>query len=244
MKRRGRIYIGTSGWHYDHWRGLFYPGDMTAEGFLEYYAERFHTVEINNTFYRMPEKKTLTEWRDTTPRSFLFAVKGSRYITHMKKLKDAKKPLADFLGRISVLDDKLGPILFQLPPRWKANVERLREFLDLLPGDRRFAFEFRDPGWFTQEVYSALLEAGAAFCVYHLAGLISPMEITAGFVYIRLHGPAGVYQGRYSDADLASWAERIAMWGNSGKDVYCYFDNDEAGYAAQDAARLRGMLAG
>jgi uncharacterized protein YecE (DUF72 family) len=242
MHSHGRIYIGTSGWHYEHWKGPFYPDEIAAGRFLEYYAGRFSTVEINNSFYRRPERATLIQWRDATPRSFLFAVKASRYITHMKKLTDSRKPLAAFLARVGVLEDKLGPILFQLPPRWKVNAERLRAFLRLLPKDRRFAFEFRDPSWFTQEVYDALADAKAAFCIYQLAGLQSPGEMTADFVYVRLHGPtAEAYRGRYPAQTLRGWAGAFAGWTRAGKDVYCYFDNDEAGYAALDAARLREM---
>lgn len=160
----------------------------------------------------------------------------------MKKLKDSRKALSAFLARVGVLEDKLGPILFQLPPRWKVNAERLRAFLRLLPRDRRFAFEFRDPSWFTQEVYDALADAKASFCIYQLAGLQSPGEITADFVYVRLHGPAReAYRGRYPAQVLRGWAEAFTGWSRAGKDVYCYFDNDEAGYAALDAAKLREM---
>jgi uncharacterized protein YecE (DUF72 family) len=238
----GRVHIGTSGWHYDHWKGPFYPAGLPGAGFLEFYVRKFHTVEINNTFYRMPDDKTLVQWRDAVPEGFLFAVKASRFITHMKKLKDAKKPLRDFLKRISMLGKKLGPVLFQLPPRWTMDIERLSIFLDQLPLEHRYAFEFRDPSWFDDKAYEALREVNAAFCIYHLAGLTAPKVVTAGFVYMRLHGPGGAYQGKYSAEGLKAWAREISAWSRQGKDVYCYFDNDEGGYAPQDALRLGAII--
>jgi len=244
MEGRTFIHIGTSGWHYDHWRGPFYPQDLSAKAYLEYYMERFHTVEINNSFYQLPKEETLAVWRDTVPSGFIFTVKGSRYITHMKKLKDPEGAVALFLERVEVLGDKAGPILFQLPPRWRANPERLVSFLEALPGQFRYAFEFRDPSWFNSEVYDILAGHGAAFCIYELGGQVSPKEITADFVYVRLHGPGGPYQGQYTTEVLAGWAGAFATWASQGKKVYCYFDNDEAGYAAQDAMNIQEMIQG
>lgn len=242
MKHEGSIYIGTSGWHYDHWEGPFYPPDLPKDAFLVHYAERFRTVEINNSFYRLPTEKTLARWRGATPDDFVFSAKASRYLTHMKKLKEPEEPLERLFGRLSVLGDKLGPILFQLPPRWKVNVERLGDFLKALSHDHRYAFEFRDPSWFDGRVYEMLAQRGASFCVYDLAGRTSPKEVTADFVYVRLHGPEGAYQGRYGAERLAGWAGAFSAWLKEGLEVYCYFDNDEAGYALQDASRLRQMM--
>jgi uncharacterized protein YecE (DUF72 family) len=241
MKEPGLIHIGTSGWHYKHWQGPFYPDDIPKRGFLDYYAERFHTVEINNSFYQLPKEKTLIRWRNTVPSGFVFAVKASRYITHMKKLKDPEEPVSNFLGRIGKLGDKLGPILFQLPPNWNLNCQRLRAFLEILPAGYRYAFEFRDPSWFHSKVYDALGEHGASFCIYDLAGRVSPKKVTAEFIYLRLHGPKGPYQGQYETTVLEKWAGDFSAWVREGKELYCYFDNDEAGYAAQDAARLKAM---
>jgi uncharacterized protein YecE (DUF72 family) len=238
------IYIGTSGWHYDHWEGPFYPPGLPDEAFLRYYAARFGTAEINNSFYRLPEKKALLRWREAVPEGFVFAVKASRYLTHMKKLKDPWEPLEKLLDRVSVLGEKLGPVLFQLPPRWGSNPERLEGFLEILPEDQRYAFEFRDPSWFEDEVYGMLAKHRAAFCVYDLGGKTSPKEITAAFAYVRLHGPDGPYRGRYGPQRLAGWAGTFSAWRKKGLDVYCYFDNDEAGYAAQDALRLKQMTEG
>ncbi len=235
-------YIGTSGWHYDHWEGLFYPRSLPDGGFLEYYAGYFGTAEINNSFYRLPQRETFGRWRDAVPENFVFSVKASRYLTHMKKLKDPSEPLERLLDRVSALGEKLGPILFQLPPRWRSNADRLEGFLEILPEDHRYAFEFRDPSWFDGEIYGLLAKHGAAFCIYDLGGRISPKEITTDFAYVRLHGPAGPYQGRYGTRRLAGWANAFSTWLKQGLDVYCYFDNDEAGYAVQDALKLQQMM--
>jgi len=235
------LHVGTSGWHYDHWQGPFYPGDLPSEGWLAYYAEHLATVEINNSFYRLPEAETLWNWRAGTPQGFLFAAKASRYITHMKKLKDPDEPVANFLGRMEELGEKLGPILFQLPPNWNLNLDRLRSFLETLPGGHRFAFEFRDPSWFDEQTYEILAAHNAAFCIYELAGRLSPREVTTDWVYVRLHGPGDAYQGKYDAEALASWMGTFSTWMRQGKDVYCYFDNDEAGYAVQNAMALEAM---
>ncbi len=242
MSGTGLIHIGTSGWHYDHWRGPFYPEDLASAEFLKFYQQFFHTVEINNSFYRLPSEKALIDWRQTVPPGFIFAVKGSRFITHMKKLQDPEKSIAPFMERVPLLGDRLGPILFQLPPRWRFNGERLRHFLAVLPREYRYALELRDPSWLNQEASDILRQHKAAFCIYELAGRISPKEVTTDFVYIRLHGPQGAYQGRYDQRTLAAWAKDIAAWAAQGKTVYCYFDNDEAGYAAQNAQELQEML--
>ncbi|NIP71826.1 MAG: DUF72 domain-containing protein [Gammaproteobacteria bacterium] len=237
-----RLHIGTSGWSYGHWKGPFYPEHLPNERMLEYYAEHFHCAEINNSFYHLPERHILEHWRDTVPKDFLFAAKASRYITHMKKLKDAHRTLPPFLDRMQILADKLGPILFQLPPRWSVNLERLNDFLDQLTDEFRYTMEFRDPSWFCPEVYDALAMHKVAFCIYDLDRTISPKEATADFVYVRLHGPDGPYQGRYTRRTLAGWAGAFNTWIGGHKHVYCFFDNDDSGYAAINAAELQDML--
>jgi uncharacterized protein YecE (DUF72 family) len=240
---KGKIHIGTSGWHYAHWRGPFYPEKIKAAGMLEFYVNRFDTVEINNSFYRLPPIDALKDWRDSTPPDFCFAVKGSRYLTHMKKLKDPKPGLAKFFSRIDHLKSKLGPILFQLPPGWKCNAERLESFLAALPRKHRYAFELRDPTWHNSAIYELLHRCDAAFCIYELAGFHAPVEITAGFTYVRLHGPlAQAYQGSYDRRALAEWAERIGRWRQSLHDVYVYFDNDQEGFAATNALQLKKLV--
>jgi uncharacterized protein YecE (DUF72 family) len=240
------IRIGTSGWHYPHWRGPFYPERFSGAKMLGYYIASFNTVEVNNSFYKLPSAEAFRCWRDSSPRNFCFAVKASRFITHNKKLKDPENPLERFFSPVSELREKLGPILFQLPPKWRVNVERLEEFLCALPKGKRwrYAFEFREPTWLNEKVYKALRRHNAALCIYELAGFRAPDEITADWTYLRLHGPGGKYQGSYSRAQLSEWAERIAHWRERLKAIYVYFDNDEAGYAVQNALELKRLLQG
>ncbi len=238
-----RLHIGTSGWHYAHWRGPFYPENLKAADMLLFYVERFRTVEVNNSFYRLPPVSALEHWRDVTPPEFCFSVKGSRYLTHMKKLKDPKPGLAKFFGRIDHLEKKLGPILFQLPPGWRCNAQRLDSFLAALSERHRYAFELRDPTWHNADIYRLLRRHNAAFCIYELAGFEAAAEITADFTYVRLHGPlANPYQGKYGRRSLAAWARRIASWRSRLRDIYVYFDNDQQGFAALNAAELEQMV--
>lgn len=239
---KAALHLGTSGWSYAHWKGPFYPADMKDEEMLEYYCRYFHSVEINNSFYHLPQKATLEHWRDRTPAGFVFSVKASRYITHMKKLKDPREGLSVLLERITCLGDKLGPLLFQLPPHWRYNQERLSGFLDSLSRDFRYAFEFRDHSWLNEHCYDMLNQHGVAFCIYELDGFLSPHQVTTDFVYMRLHGPKGPYQGNYDSQTLAGWAGAFSTWSAQGKSIYCYFDNDEAGYAAKNALALQAML--
>ena len=234
-----RLHIGTSGWHYDHWRGPFYPPEVPKSRWLAYYAERFSCVEVNNSFYRFPSDKTIRAWLDSVPPGFRFALKASRYITHQKKLKDCAGPLKRFLDRAALFGERLGPVLFQLPPHWRANTERLEEFLSLLPRELRCALEFRDPSWHAQPVYALLAEHGAAFCQFEIAGLETPDVVTSDLVYIRLHGPgAEAYRGSYAEDGLAKWSKRIDRWLGEGREIWVFFDNDESGFAVQDARRL------
>lgn len=241
MAWKGAIHVGTSGWNYDHWKGPFYPRDAKDRDLLGLYAERFDAVEVNNTFYQLPSERTIERWVDAVPEGFVFAVKASRYITHMKKLKDPEQAIARFFDRIEAFGAKLGPVLYQLPPRWHLNTERLAAFLDALPPRIRHAFEFRDESWYEGEVYDLLRERGVAFCIYELAGHRSPREITGDFTYVRLHGPGRAYEGSYSRRALAGWAGALSQWSRT-RDVYCFFDNDERGYAPMNASELLKMV--
>jgi uncharacterized protein YecE (DUF72 family) len=210
---------------------------------LAYYAERFDTLELNNTFYRLPTVHAFEFWRDSTPKNFIFAVKASRFLTHNKKLKHPENALANFLPRAEHLGNKLGPILFQLPPKWKVNIERLERLLEILPRRHRYAFEFRETSWIIPEVNRVLRRFNAAFCIYELAGYQSPLDLTADFTYVRLHGPGqGKYQGSYNRQRLQAWAECIQHWRKTLKAIYTYFDNDQAGYAPQNALALKKMV--
>src|SRR5215831_20370843 len=209
---------------------------------LHCYAQRFDTVEINNSFYRLPAASAFETWcRETTPR-FCFAVKASRYITHNKKLTDPQSANHKFISLVEKLGTRLGPILFQLPPSWKLNADRLQSFLSTLPRTHRYAFEFRNSTWNVPEVYEVLRRYNAAFCIYELAGFQSPVEMTADFTYLRLHGPGHKYQGDYSASTLRNWARRIENWGRELKHAFVYFDNDQAAFAPKNALELKGMV--
>ncbi len=238
------VRIGTSGWHYVHWRGPFYPERCPTTKMLDFYIARLDSVEINNSFYRLPSAQTFQCWRDNTPRNFCFAVKASRFITHNKKLKDPQNALDRFFPPVAELGKKLGPILFQLPPKWRVNVERLEEFLSVLPKGKRwrYAFEFREPSWLNESTYEVLRKHNAAFCIYELAGFRTENIVTADWAYVRLHGPGGKYQGSYSTGQLSEWAERISDWSDRLRAIYVYFDNDQAGYAVQNAMELTVLL--
>ena len=243
------VWIGCSGWQYRHWRGVFYPASLASSRWLEFYAERFDTVEINNTFYRLPEAETFVGWRKRSPPRFVYAVKASRFLTHMKKLKDPKEPLERFFSRASQLGRALGPVLYQLPPRFPVNVERLSTFVRALPKRRRHAIEFRDPSWYTTEVLELLKTRGVALCYHDMAGsAVSPFDdrtggtggtgATGGFVYVRFHGTAK-YSGSYNDETIERWAKWLAERVRDGVQVYAYFNNDTGGHAPHDAVRLR-----
>jgi uncharacterized protein YecE (DUF72 family) len=237
------IRIGTSGYHYKHWKGPFYPEKTPASKMLEFYLHHFNTVELNNSFYRLPTEAAFDEWKRVTPANFVFAVKASRFLTHNKKLKDPEQALDNLLPRVVHLGDKLGPILFQLPPKWRINLERLEGLLQVLPRQFRYTFEFRELSWITADVEALLARFNAAFCIYELAGYHSPIKVTADFAYVRLHGPAaGKYQGSYDEGRLGEWCRQINEWSKRLKAVYVYFDNDQAGFAAQNALTLKRMV--
>jgi uncharacterized protein YecE (DUF72 family) len=233
------IHIGTSGWHYPHWSGRFYPAGMHSDEWLAYYATQFGCVEINSSFYRLPAPSTLDRWRGQAPEGFTFTLKASRYITHMKKLHDCAEPLDTMLRLARRLGDHLGAILFQLPPRWRINPSRLADFLDLLPDDLPFAIEFRDPSWHAEPVYGLLRRHAVAFCQFDLAGLQSPPVLTADLVYLRLHGPHRAYAGSYAEKELRGWADRLKAWDSEGHDAYVFFDNDQDASAVKDARALQ-----
>ena len=241
-----KIHIGTSGWHYKHWLDdVFYPSGTKPGGMFDFYSQYFDTVEINNSFYHLPSADTFDNWRDSSPRGFLFAVKASRFITHMKKLKDPKPSSEKFFNVADRLGKKLGPILFQLPPRWKVNPERLAEFLESLPGGHKYVFEFRDETWFVPEVYALLRRHKAAFCIHDFADMKVPHEITANFSYIRFHGPTSAkYFGSYSSEQLQAWAERIERWSGRVSTIYAYFNNDPGGEAVRNALELKRLVRG
>jgi uncharacterized protein YecE (DUF72 family) len=236
------ILIGTSGWHYRHWVGSYYPPRTPADAFLALYRRDFPTVEINNSFYRLPSPETLARWRDAVPARFRFAVKASRFITHFKKLKDGGASFRLFFDRVRVLEERLGPILFQLPPRWGYDGSRLEAFLTSLPPGPRYVFEFRDPDWYRDEAFALLDRFGAGLCIHDMPDSRGPEVVTGKLAYVRFHGPAGKYRGAYPDAALARWAARLREWSARGLDVFAYFNNDIGGYAPRNAKTLQALV--
>jgi uncharacterized protein YecE (DUF72 family) len=235
-------WIGTSGWTYDGWRGSFYPAEIPKRQWLRWYSEHFQTTEINGSFYRTPSIEAVTAWREQTPQHFLFAWKASKFITHWKRLTEKCRNSLELMEtRLAALEPKVGPVLFQLPPRFHANRERLASFLKLLNGKRRYAFEFRDPSWYEPGVLSLLADFDCALCISDHHDAPAPWEVTARHVYLRGHGPTGQYRGRYSRKTLDHWAKMIVAWRRKRLAVYCYFDNDQKTAAPKDAKRLIEM---
>lgn len=235
------IRIGTSGWDYRHWRKILYPEALPRQAWLDFYSETFDTVEVNSTFYRLPKTEFVENWKATTPEGFVFAVKGSRYLTHLKRLGDTGESLDRFFDLLGHLGDKAGPILWQLPPQMKRDDDRLAAFIGALPGGWRHAFEFRNNDWFCREVYEILERAGMALCYGDHPDRPQESVLTAGWAYMRFH--SGEDGGRYTKAQLETWAGNIRNLQGDGMDVYAYFNNDAHGYALENAEHLRGLLA-
>lgn len=239
-----RARVGCSGWEYKHWRGDFYPLDVPRTRWFEYYAARFDTVEINNTFYRLPEQSTFAAWAARAPCGFTYAVKASRFLTHMKKLKDPEEPLHRLFSRMRPLEKHLGPVLYQLPPGWKLDRERLEHFLQALPAGVRHVLEFRDSSWYTDEVKTALARHGVSMCLHDMRGSATGRERVGPIVYVRFHGATGQYSGGYPNDWLHGWADWLNSQRADGADVYAYFNNDVGGHAPRDAVTLREFLGG
>ncbi|WP_166040164.1 DUF72 domain-containing protein [Sphingosinicella sp. YJ22] len=237
-----RIRIGCSGWNYKHWRELFYPKGLAARRWFAFYAEHFDTVEINNSFYRLPAPETFDKWREQAPPGFCYAVKANRFLTQAKKLKDCEEPLARMMPPFRHLGDRLGPILYQLPPQFKLNLERLESFLELVPRDVINVFEFRDKSWYVPETFDLLERFDASFCVHDMPGSASERRAVGAAAYVRFHGTSGKYWGRYPDEALLGWTDWIVGQARSGRSVWCYFNNDIDAHAIHDAQTLKTMV--
>jgi uncharacterized protein YecE (DUF72 family) len=238
-----QIRIGTAGWHYESWRGRFFPKGLPAKDRLGFYAEHFCTTELNGVFYRTPTEAAVRAWRPQTPKNFLFAWKASKFITHWKRLGETSRNSIELMAsRLRLLGPKAGPVLFQLPPRMTADRERLVSFLKMLPKRRRYAFEFRHPSWYEPKILDVLCDRDIALCLSDHHDAPAPWTVTARHVYVRGHGPGGRYRGHYSDASLRDWARSIRRWRRQGRSVFCYFDNDQKSAAPRDALRLMRML--
>lgn len=239
----GRLRVGCSGYDYPEWDGAFYPEGASPDDRFRCYAEQFDTVEVNATFYGLPDPSTVAAWRRRAPEGFTYAVKLSQYGTHRKKLKDPDQWLARFIEAVGGLGPTLGPVLCQLPPRWRANPERLEEFLAAARGDLRWAVEVRDPSWLTDAVYEVLERHGAALVIHDLIP-DHPRVVTADWMYLRLHGPDPdhPYRGSYPHQRLSGLARRVVRHLDEGRDVYVYLNNDVGAAAPGDAERLRSSV--
>ena len=237
-----RIRVGCSGWQYKHWRGDFYPAALPTNRWFQHYARTFDTVEINNSFYRWPEADTFAKWDEQAPPGFVYAVKASRFLTHMKKLKDPEEPLARTFDRVARLGKRLGPILYQLPPRWPLNLERLEHFLKQLPRRWLHTVEFREPSWYDERVFALLRKYDVALCLHDMHGCGTGKRAVGPFVYARFHFGTQKYGGRYEDRRLDDWAEWLAARADDGLPIFAYFNNDTGGHAPRDAVRLRDRI--
>jgi uncharacterized protein YecE (DUF72 family) len=238
----GRVRVGTSGWVYPHWAGRFYPEDLAESAWFRFYSQHFDTVEINNTFYHLPRETTFDGWREQAPEGFVYAVKANRYITHLKHLKDGDESLAKMLPRVRRLENHLGPILYQLPPRWRPDLERLENFLSFLPNDLVHCMEFRNTMWMVDEVFDILRKHNVGFCIISMPGMDSPVVATAKTVYLRFHGADVLYGGRYTRSQLRKWADAVRPFVDEGRDLYAYFNNDEHAYAVDNAREFRELF--
>lgn len=245
MAVAARFWIGTSGWHYAHWLGVFYPEDLPTSRWLAHYVQHFPTVEINNSFYRQPKASAWQLWRRAAPEGFRFAVKANRFLTHVKRLRDVEEAVGRFLDGARLLEDRLGPVLYQLPPnfhRTPENERRLAAFLELLPRGMQHAFEFRHASWFCDDALALLRQYAAGFCAFDMVDLECPLAATAPFAYLRFHGSEALYASNYTDEMLAGWAARLRGLAAGLTDVYIYFNNDAWGYAVSNARTLAEML--
>jgi len=237
-----KYYIGCSGWHYEHWRGLYYPEELPKPEWLPFYAREFTTVELNNSFYHLPSEKAFASWRQSTPDNFVFAVKVSRFITHIKRLRDVGSAVDNFVFRAELLEEKLGPLLYQLPPGMRRNDERLQDFLSCLPAKHRHVVEFRHQSWIDDGVFDILRRHNVGLCVFDMPGFSCPVVATSDFAYVRFHGNQGLYASCYSNEELCEWAEKIVGLGNRIKACYIYFNNDAEAFAVRNAITLRNLL--
>lgn len=234
--------IGTSGWNYQHWRGILYPPGLRSSQWLAHYANSFNTVELNTSFYRVPKAETFARWRDATPENFVFSVKVDRRITHYGKLEGVESLWRDFLARCGNLGGKLGCLLFQFPATFGPDVDRLKRFLGSVGPELRCAFEFRHAGWFCEDVYRVLQHCRQALCRASSPRWPDVDVATANFVYVRMHGGSALYSSCYTDDELKKCAAGLRPHLRAGRDVFVYFNNDAHGYAVENALMLRGLL--
>ncbi|HEY8591263.1 MAG TPA: DUF72 domain-containing protein [Sphingomicrobium sp.] len=239
---RGDIRIGCSGWVYKHWRDILYPKGLPQTRWFDRYAQEFDTVEINNSFYMLPKPETFDKWRKQAPPGFCYTVKANRFLTQAKKLKDCEEPLERMMDAVRHLGDRLGPMLYQLPPKMNLNLERLESFLKIVPKDVTNVFEFRNTSWYVPGTYELLDRYGASFCVHDMPGSTSERIAVGPIAYVRFHGGEGKYWGRYSDEGLLGWTDWLVDQARQGRTSWCYFNNDIHGHAIHDAQTLKSMV--
>ncbi len=235
-----KFYIGTSGWHYGHWKNIFYPKSLKKANWLEFYSKFFNAVEINKTFYSTPGRNEINTWEKLSPKQFIFAIKMNKYITHIKKLKTDSDYLKAFLNIVKGLKNKRGPILIQLPPFLKFNYDRLLYFAKSLPKGFKYAIEFRNNGWFCEEVYKILKKYNICMCIHDYPNINCPKKITSNFAYIRFHGYKKLYGGIYPEKELITWKDFFKS--SNLKSIYVFFNNDEKAYAVKNALYLKEIL--
>lgn len=232
--------MGTSGFSYNHWQGIFYPDKLSRERWLEFYAERFDSVEINSSFYHLPRISTLESWRKRTPAYFVFVLKGSRFVTHRKNLKDCEDALKQFYDIAGSLKNKLAAVLWQLPPQLNVDTDRLQKFVAILPSHPPAVLEFRNHTWYTEKVYSIMKRYNVSLCLHDMPSVCCPDIAVGPLLYLRFHGPEGKYKGSYSNEFLKQRAEVAKKLAKS--DIYAFFNNDFGGYAVTNARTFRGYL--
>lgn len=259
-KTRPKIFVGTSGWTYYHWKGVFYPPHLSSSDYLKFYSQHFNTVEINYSFYHLPKASTFQNWYQQTPKGFVFSVKVPRTITHIRRLQNVEETLFQFLENAQVLKEKLGPVLFQFPPSFKVdkdNLKKFKTFLKLLSShllsttryspstDRyplKFAFEFRHPSWIDEGIFNLLKKYNFAWVVSDSSRYPKKEAVTANFIYIRMHGPKSLFSSKYSSKEIKELAQKIKNWSKTTEEIYVYFNNDFYGYALENAKTLINLL--
>lgn len=246
-----RIRVGCSGWQYKHWRADFYPAELRTANWFHHYAQTFDTVEINNSFYRWPAPETFAKWSEQAPKRFLYAVKASRFLTHLKKLKEPEEPVSRTFDHVKELGPHLGPLLYQLPPGFQVNTDRLDQFLKTISRPVREtglktrpyqAIEFREPSWYTDGIFALLRKHKVALCLHDMQGSATGKVVVGPFIYVRYHFGTKKYGGRYDDDRLDDWADWLAECARKGMAVFAYFNNDTGGHAPRDAIRLRDRI--
>ncbi|MHC4737450.1 MAG: DUF72 domain-containing protein [Planctomycetota bacterium] len=234
--------IGTSGWYYNHWSGLFYPTKLPKTKWLQYYAKYFDSVEVNNTFYQLPKQQSVKKWYVQAPKNFIYTVKANRYITHIKRLKDATETLERFFKIVELLKEKLGPVLYQLPPSLQKDLDLLGSFIRLLPRNRIAVFEFRHNSWYAEDTFELLNKFEVGFCVHDMPAKQTPRIITGDIIYIRFHGSTGRYSGNYTKSALKEWVHWLKEQNKKAHRIYIYFNNDFNAFAVENAKQLKEQL--